>query len=414
MSPAAARVSTVARTEDGARAPEGEGREKLTSPRDKQLVAVVAKARYLSTEQVGRLFFPTRHRRTAEQVLESLAGLGRGALDRPLLRRLLFRSLEGDPADAWTPTAAGYVLTERLLGGVWEAPDLDVSPEFMEHTLHLNEVLVGLLEPTAPRKPLPRCGRAAARVYARADVKGFRWAASDTVRLPWREYDGKRGGRRERVIHPDAVLELVHSQRRCFLECEMGTQTVIPHKGADKPGSTMAKVERYHQYVRRLKDPAAKVTFYASRYPDGFAPEVLFLVRSQARADHVNEALELWRKTCSEQPVAARGITISEAVRELRPSVGLGPPLPRQSAANLVDADSLPGLRPQQAELLQRFFSEAVLALQAARRQVRGLPEPLRAAHRLLEPAYPKDTQAVQALVDELAKGLTTTRGGET
>ena len=383
--------------------------------RDRQMLAVLATARYLSSEQICRLFFPTRLKRTGEQLLEALAGVGRFAVGRPLVRSLEFRALNCALVIAWTLTPAGYVLAEEVLGTPQKAPDKDIGLEFLEHTLQLNELLTALLEPGAPKRPMPRRGRNAAQVFARADFRAFRWTSSEGARLPWREYDRKAGQRRERVILPDAVLELVSPRRRLFLECEMGTQTVVP-QGPDKPGSTIAKVERYHQYMRRLADPERRLSFYDAQYPDGFAAEVVFLVRSAVRAVHVNEALGLWRKTCTEEPIAARAVTFPEAAKEVRGAVGLGlEPRAAEPASQPAGAgrlgqppqeSSARALHQKEAAILSRFVFEAMRALQGARHQVRAVPEPVRKAHRLNEPNYPTDSEAAQALASELASAL--------
>jgi hypothetical protein len=232
------------------------------------LLGVLAVARYLSTEQLQRLFFPTRLKRTCEQVLEALGGWGRFAMQRPVVRRQVIRTLEGAPLSAWTLTASGYLVAEEVLGAVLRMPAQDISIEFLEHTLNLNEVLAALLEPPRPAGAMPERGRRAAVAFARAELKRFRWTSSEGARLPWREYDAKAGRRRERVILPDAVLELVGPKRRLFLECEMGTHTIVAPAG-DKPGSTIAKVERYHHFCRRQADPESEATYYDVQYPDG-------------------------------------------------------------------------------------------------------------------------------------------------
>ena len=377
--------------------------------RDRHLLGVLATARYSSSEQLLRLFFPGRVKQSAEQVLGALAGAGRYRVRRALLRALSFRGTDTARVTAWTLTATGYEFAEEVLGRVLRVPDQDIGLDFMEHTLQLNELLTALLEPAAPKRRAGQPARHPPQVFARAEFRRFRWTASEGARLPWREYDMKAGRRRERVILPDAVLELVAARRRLFLECEMGTQTIVAPAG-DKPGSTVAKVERYHQYARRFSDPAGKVTFYDAQYPDGFAAEVLFLVRTDIRAEHVNQALAAWRKTCSEAPVAARALTFAQAGRELRESLGLLPAAASASGqAELGSGHEPPGTRvlsAAEADLLDRFVTDAMRGIQTGRRQIRALPEPIRLQHRLAEPSYPKDSEAAQALVHELVHVL--------
>jgi hypothetical protein len=253
----------------------------VLTDRDKQLIGYLAIARYLSFEQVLRVAFPGRKPTSSRRRLLRLAGewspRGGSALveenfEPPFLRRRRFRTFGGDWREVWALTEAGYVVSDRLLGREVKRPREDVSAEFLEHEVALNSVLVGLIDPagqpcplchrgilawsrdSAPARPAAPhdrfllrcsgtggCGREGDAQAPRAEELPFHWVGSDTARLPWTDYDMSSGRTLDRQIRPDAVLETRSPPRRLFLECEMGTHTIVPESD-DKKGATIAKV----------------------------------------------------------------------------------------------------------------------------------------------------------------------------
>ena len=103
----------------------------------------------------------------------------------------------------------------------------------------------------------------------------------------------RAGKQNERIIRPDAVLELPSKTRRLFIECEMGTHAIAARQD-DRSGATLNKVARYVAFVNRLADAASRQTFYAQRYPDRWRPELVFLVRTDHRAESVKGAIGAW------------------------------------------------------------------------------------------------------------------------
>jgi hypothetical protein len=183
----------------------------------------------------------------------------------------------------------------------------------------------------------------------------FKWIASDSVRLPWKEY--RDGNSIDRIIHPDAVLELPGLRRRLFLEAETGSHTIVP-RGYHKPGSTLNKASRYELFLCELADLDLKITFYAQRYPDGFTPEVLFLVSNAARAESVNRALTEWSAQRPSRWKPPRALTLADAVREILTALGqwsseLGP-------ASNINAASGGLLTARDIKLLTDFYNDAV------------------------------------------------------
>jgi hypothetical protein len=90
------------------------------------------------------------------------------------------------------------------------------------------------------------------------------------------------GRLRDRVLLPDAVLEVPSARLRLFLECETGSHTLVP-VSRDKHQATLRKADRYETFLAGLADVPNRVTHYARKYPDGWAAEVLFLVPTEGR-----------------------------------------------------------------------------------------------------------------------------------
>src|SRR5712692_631178 len=358
------------------------GRQTLSKTRltdkDHQLLGVLAIARYVSNQQLQRLFYLGRTAKTMCKRLRYLAGEGRRKFNHPYLRRLSYRTHDGRYVDLWALSSAGYAAAQTVLGTPLKVPREDVGVAFREHTVALNELLVALMAPSPG-------------TYARAKQTGFRWITSDLVRLPWRQYLQKTGRQLERVVFPDAVLELPSSRRRLFLECEMGTHSIVA-RADQKAGSTVSKVENYSGFIRGFADSVKAETFYARKYPDGWAPEVLFLVRTAARVKSVNQAIGLWRANRLGTPLAVRALTFDQAGAELLSHIrgGTSVPYARADAATTVQ----PGVRVQELAALREFYNATVLALKAARAKARAGREPV--------PEYPPRTEEVQALIERL------------
>ncbi len=354
-----------------------QSRRRLTD-KDHQLAGVLAIARYLSTQQLQRLFYAGRTAKTMCKRLRSLAGEGPRRFNRPYLRHLAYRTYDGHYVDLWALTPAGYASAQTVLGAPLKVPREDVGAAFREHLVTLNELLIALLAPSTG-------------TYARVRQTNFRWIASDLVRLPWRQYLQKTAKQVERVVFPDAVLELPASRRRLFLECEMGTQSILS-RADRKAGSTVSKVENYAGFIRGFADSVKGETFYARKYPDGWTPEVLFLVRTAARVKSVNQAIEQWRATRAGTALEVRALTFDQAGAELLSHIrgGTSVPYARADAATTVQ----PGVRVQELAALREFYNATVLALKAARAKARAGREPV--------PEYPPRTEEVQALIERL------------
>ncbi len=287
--------------------------------RDRHLCAVLAHARWLTGEQLQRLMFPGRDERDFRRRLHELSVLPRGVA---LLKRNAWLSRDG-LTPVWGLTAAGYREAELLLDEELTPPPIDFEPETMAHHVQLTELYVGLLaaqvEPRLAQVP-PNLSpadrrKALAGLYARALHRSWRWTVvGDGVVLPWKVHEDGRA--RDRVLKPDAVLELPAERRRLFLEAETGSHTVVPRHGDNKPNSTLSKLDRYEAYLTGAAD-ASRRSWYQAKYADGFAPELWFLVHSERRAATVTAALGAWRQKHPGAVLDARALTLASALAEL-------------------------------------------------------------------------------------------------
>jgi hypothetical protein len=336
----------------------------------------LAAARYLSTEQLSKLLYASRNVDNMRRRFLRLAGEGFRGFRPSYIRRLFYRTYEGGRLDMWTLTNTGYAVAEVVLGTAIKIPRRDVGAAFREHTIALNELFVALMMPSGTG-------------YARAKQNEFRWICSDAVRLPWKQHLGLGSRTPDRLVLPDAVLEIPSARRRFFLECEMGTHPILsaPHP---KPGSTIAKVDSYEGFLRSYVDASATQTFYARLYPDNYAPEVLFLVRTPHRAKSINEAIQQWRQSTGSQACAARALTIDEARDELLKQLRRRPHREEKREG----AGIARGLSSEDIATVRHFYNATVLAFKEMRAKAR--------ARREAPPDYPAMVEEMQALVERL------------
>ena len=366
--------------------------------RDRQLLTAMAMCRCLSTEQIRRLCFAGRTETPAHKRLRQLAGIGKYGFPEPLVERIVHQTYAGDLVTVWTPTALGYVVAANVVETITRPPrGAEIRPALIEHALLLNELFVGLAE--APLKkalgtraseiPRRRHRSAVDGLYLDAKALRFKWIASDSVRLPWKEY--RDGDSVERIIHPDAVLELPTLRRRLFLEAETGSHTIVP-RGYHKPGSTLNKTERYELFLSELADVDLKLTFYAQQYSDGFTPEVLFLVPNAGRAESVHRALTEWSAQRSSRWKLPRALTLAAAVREILTALGQwSSELELASNVNVAWSGLL---KARDIKLLLDFYNDTVRTLKSVRAAARGKNE--------VPPPYPAASDEVRNLLMQL------------
>lgn len=353
---------------------------KLTD-RDRDILGILSVTRYLTAQQVHRLAFDGRNISAAYR---RLLKLSRSDGQAPFVRQRFFRTYDGNRVAVWAPTPHGVMAASLRAPGLPELPKHDVGAYFLEHLVQLNELFVALWQTENGRCP-------------RVAHPSYRWVPSDCVRLSWDEYEMRDGRRQLRVIQPDAVLELPVQRRRYFLECEMGGNTISP--GARKPHTaTLSKVERYQTYLCGPAELSTGRTYYDVQYRDGFRPEVLFLVRSDARVESINAALVEWRKRVHERRYAVmRALTFEAASGEFRGMVGL--PL----RPNMLPRRAGPAtftLTREEVLILCRYFVDSWASIKSARATVRQLKPPAPPL-----PQYPQSHESLRALLERLMPG---------
>jgi len=357
-------------------APSAETTKAQPTDRDRQLIGVLGIVRCLSTEQLCRLFYAGRHAHNMRTRLLRFAGEGALAFKPAYVRRLFYRTYEGRRCEIWTLTRPGYALARTVVETVLKIPKHDVGAAFREQAIALNELFVALMMPPSG-------------VYPRAKPSDFRWVPSDTVRLPWRQNLGAGSKSPDRLVLPDAVLEIPGAQQRYFLECEMGTHPILG-EADPRPGSTIAKVENYEGFLRSYVDAGATRTFYARSFPDNYVPEVLFLVRTSHRANAVNDAIRQWQERCGTRACASRALTVEDARDEL---LGILRLRPKEGQKHRAVGPGV-SLSPEEIATVRRFYNATVLAFKEMRAKARARREP--------PPNYPAMVEEMQALVERL------------
>lgn len=375
---------------------------KLTD-RDRQLLCVVGEARYLSAQQLKRLFFAGRHVKTAAA---RLVGLERGGL----LERHLLRNVDRPDELCWCLAVEGAALVESWTGDervVAEGLHLDA----LEHHLFFAELYVGLLEGPVARRVArlqPGLGRlqrqkALGLVYASAEHSRWRWQVGQELNLPWREYVA--GATKDRLIRPDALLEVPASRLRVFVEGETGSQP-LRSRNPDRHGATTAKLARYAAYVTGLADAATRRTWYQQRFPDGFAVELLLLVPPGRRATNVRALVDEWSRKASGHRLTVRALTVDEAVRHYGSLVGVEAPVaeaaaPADPPAGGGDGPRIP-VTAADVQAMSAFFTSMRADLKRRQAAVE-LAQKQQPGKRLAQPVVPEAYEAMKALVARLS-----------
>jgi hypothetical protein len=348
-------------------------RETGLNAKDRTLLALLASCRYLTTSQVQKALGGPRDVRTLENRLRAMAGDTRNVklpdVGTVVLRRLRFRGFDGAPLVLWTPTQTGYLVASRELGREVKVPRVDIGASFAEHAVALTDLLVALAAPYM-------AGRTAVR-----DLP-FSWDVTEDTHLPWRE-PSDDGRMRDRVLLPDAILELPSARLRLFVECETGTHTLVP-VSRDKNQATVRKAERYETFLNGLSDVPNRVTHYARKYPDGWAAEVLFLVPTDGRRVSTEAALATVASAASR--VTFRVCTLEEALAYVQGLL----PAPPDATAPRPAPTSLP-FSPEEHRTLNAFVVESTAALAQANMALRR--------HGAVEVVSPPSTARMLALL---------------
>jgi hypothetical protein len=372
--------------------------------RDRHLMGALATVRFLMVEQLKRMFFAERTTMVnLEKRLLQLAGVGKHGVPHAYLRRVPYVSHEGRPKQAWTLTPLGYSVADSVLPSPAKRPNVDIGPLFMKHALAMNELYVKLLE--APLQHAVANAREAAKgaerpsreftrlkghLYARAAHPGFRWLASDEVRLPWKQYDLKKNKSYPRHIIPDATLELPASRQRFFLEYESGSQSLVATSD-ENTGATVAKLDRYEEYLNGFDGSPADGIWYSQQYRDGFSPVVVFLVEPGTRQQSVTRAIAEWKR--DGRGLTAWALTVEAMAEMVIRALGLELPKPPAKEGNATGRFTLSAA---EAAGLAQFFAayRSDLKLRQAKADELGTEVPY----------APKGYDIVKALVTRLGQ----------
>jgi len=361
------------------------------TPRDRDLLAHVAVARYLTGPQIKRLVFgaPAAMRLRsnvegvkppAEQVQRRRLGLLTGSNGGiAYLRRLSYRDGEGARVFVYAITPHGFGVARDHLGRPVPLAAQDVKPQFLAHTVTLNDLYVALAD----------ASRKARRGPAHFP---FIWLATETAGLPWRERNHYTAQIEERRLVPDAILELPEERTRVFLECEMGGHPLV-RRDEHALGSALSKLQRYGAFMVE----GGQRSFYSQKYGDGWKAELAFLVHSAERASNLAKVIDEWRMQNRAVPLAVRALSFEQAAAHFCGRLRLsGPPEPE-----------LP-INVQALQLTCSFVSEVLSTYKAVRHYLRANP-----AVRAAGCPYPEYTPAVErmaAFATDLHQRLEKTR----
>lgn len=263
--------------------------------RDRELLGLLGIARYLSTLQVAALVFPGRHLTAAWRRLRLLATAAGGGF----VRLEHYVGAERSRVRVYSLTHAGYELAESVTRLATNYSTDPVRPQFLEHLVWLNELFVGLAVASgAPVSP----GRLP-----------FRWRCDTDHPLAFRTR-GPDGAPAVGHVAPDAVVDFPGARRRVLVEAERGTHTIVP-LSPSKTGATMAKLDRYTSFFADVIGPRRQ-TAYTEHFPDGFAPELLFLVQTETRRERVCQAVEARRRKDPNPPEFAVHVLTHEQAKD--------------------------------------------------------------------------------------------------
>ena len=325
--------------------------------RDKELLAHVAVARYLTSTQIRQVVFPTKggadQRSPADEAKHSsavvcrrrLKALSSGNSGAPYLRRLSFRNAENAPASVFAVTPQGQAIAGELLRRPMPAPGETMTPQLLARSVRITELYVSLAIGAHELRRDPR-------------KLPFLWIATNVTALPWRELNHRTGKLENRRLVPDAVLELPHHKTRVFLEDEMGAGP-LPRRDQHAANWALCTLRQYGSFMAE----GAQRTFYEQEYPDRWKAELVLLVHSDERAVKSGGVIEEWRKWNRAVPLQVRALTLSQAANHFRDRLGASPP---SSDVMRIDRADL--------KLTFSFVAEVMATYKAVRHFLRANP----------------------------------------
>jgi hypothetical protein len=268
--------------------------------RDLDVLGFLAIARRLTADQIIALSFPGRHFTIAYRRLAMLAAARPGG--GGYVRQDFFFGARQERAKvaAWSVTNDGYNTVAPLLPYLRAYATTPPVVANLQHDIWLNDLFVAMA--TARGAPV-----------SPPDLP-FRWLCDTDRPITFRTLDDNAAFKTN-LLRPDAIVELPLAQRRIFIEAERGTHTISPLSTMNT-GATTMKARRYGLFVAAPIGAEAKTTAYRSTFPDGYRPELLFLVHSEWRRVHVLEALQAERAKDANPPDFPLHVMTFEKARE--------------------------------------------------------------------------------------------------
>jgi hypothetical protein len=264
----------------GRKTGEGAVRGRLRQ-RDEELLIALGMARFLTTEQLNRIFRPGLDTDYLARRLRSLADAGtRSAFPgQPLLERLDYTRLDRTQAHLWSLTARGAAYVEERSGNVpYFSREVDQRIAWCDHVASLNEVFVSVVS------PLRQAGFA-------LDKLPFRWRAPGTVRIDWEEFAPHGVEPVRRALSPSAVIEFPAQKLRIFVENDASA-----HVQNDPVLGVPNRLNRYDRVLGTASELKARRTHYDRHFPDGFRPQLFLLGRTAARQMAIRKAVADWSR----------------------------------------------------------------------------------------------------------------------
>jgi len=344
-----------AREQEGSENKNGEEGPRLLrlTTRDKELLAHVSVARYLTGEQLRRLIFSGK--KAASQQNEGNAGKESSAVvcrrrvkglcsertGAVYLRRLSFRNPDNKPVAVFAATTLGYGVAAQFLGRAVPQPAEDVTKVVLARIVRLNELYLALAQ-----------GRAATHAP-------FAWVPSHATDLPsWEELNVGTGRVQKRRLAPDAIVELSAERTRVFVEDEMGLGP-LPRSAEDARAWALSKLNRYASFLMQGRDRP----LYAQKYPDCWKAELVLLVHSDERASDLAEFIAEWQKVNRAVPLVVRALSFRQAAALLR---GRLQPLP--------ESDPEIPIKRSELKLTCAFVADVTATFKAVRHFLRANP----------------------------------------
>jgi len=321
----------------------------VLTERDRLLLSYIGVARYASAQQIHHLVADGLDKTIVYRRLRKLSARGSKPMGVAYLRRLEYRRAEGMAVPVWALSPAGRIVAESCVPYLHPPSRSDVGHVFLEHTLRLNDVLLGLVlglreSELAPLVTLP-----------------FRWFCEGDEMLEFEVYDRAAGRTSRKVVKPDAILEVPARGRRFFLEAESGAHSIAT---ADpiRQGSVLRKLERYTRFFTgKVPAGSERGTNYARFFPDGLDPELVFLVHSDPRKVRVEAAVKETLGTRGPEGFRVRVLTFGQGATAI---VAL---IRGQAAEPVLRQVALDGSTARQ---LRDGYNALAEALDAARRAV--------------------------------------------